>query len=397
MLTRQGWNSGSSRATLGSVPGTDEVRAQALEVAAGWSRPGAPRSWQLTAALFEAIAAHEELLERLAALPADRLPALLGSAAATSLVRRDRPEGLAGYFPRPGASQPPFDDGFFPAFRSFCSERLDDIDAVCQHHRYQMNEVARCTQIAVGIAAACDGSADPVALVDLGTGAGLGLNLDRYRYQVGTASYGPPTADLRLACEVRGPVVPPPAELPRIASRAGIEANPVDLEDPEDRAWLQACSPPEASALSRLTAAMDVTRRHPATVVAGDVVDEVGRVLAGIPAGLSVIVTDAYLAVFLPDERRAQLARILAEAGRTRPVTWLSLDPLVPLGRSGRDSVQGLAVPDDLIRDYQRGVFAVLGARRFEGTSDRGRLLARAHPSGEWIEWLGSAGVRAGR
>ena len=61
---------------------------------------------------------------------------------------------------------------------------------------------------------------------------------------------------------------------------------------------------------------------------------------------------------------------------------------LVPLGPVGHDSVQGLALPPALIRDYQQGgVFAVLGARTFEGVSDRGRLLGRA-PSGEWIEWL---------
>jgi hypothetical protein len=41
---------------------TEEIRAQALEVAGGWSAPGAPESWRLTAALFQAIAAHEELL-----------------------------------------------------------------------------------------------------------------------------------------------------------------------------------------------------------------------------------------------------------------------------------------------------------------------------------------------
>jgi hypothetical protein len=38
---------------------------------------------------------------------------------------------------------------------------------------------------------------------------------------------------------------------------------------------------------------------------------------------------------------------------------------------------------------YQHGgVFAVLGARTFDRASDRSRLLARAHPSGQWIEWL---------
>jgi hypothetical protein len=58
---------------------------------------------------------------------------------------------------------------------------------------------------------------------------------------------------------------------------------------------------------------------------------------------------------------------------------------------SGQDSVQGRALPASLARDYQQhGVFAVLGARTFRGSSDRGRLLARAHPSGQWVEWLGA-------
>jgi hypothetical protein len=371
------------------LPGPDELGAQALEVARGWSPPGAPRSWRLTAALFEAIAAQDDLLDRLAVLPADRLPALLGSAAIAFLVRRDRPVPLAGYFPEPGASQPPFDDGFFPAFRAFCAARLDDITQVCQGRRYQMNEVARCTQIVLGIAAASAGSAGPMTLVDLGTGAGLGLQLDRYRYQVGTAGYGPAGAGLTLGCEVRGPIVPPPARLPPIIGRVGVDVDPVDPADPAARAWLLACAPPEASALSRLAVAVDIARRHPAEIIAGDAVDVLPRVLASVPSRQRITVVDAYTAVFLPEQRRAELAGVLAEAALTHPVTWISLDPLVPLGPAGRDSVQGLPIPPSLVRDYQRGgVFAVLGARTFAEGSDSGRLLARAHPSGEWIEWL---------
>lgn len=138
---------------------TEEIRAQALEVAGGWSPPGAPESWRLTAALFQAIAAHEELLGRLAGLPTDRLPALLASAAISYLVRQDQPVPLAAYFPEPGAPQPPFDDGFPAAARAFISARLDDITAECQGRRYQMNEVARCTQIALGVAATAGSSA----------------------------------------------------------------------------------------------------------------------------------------------------------------------------------------------------------------------------------------------
>ena len=46
---------------------------------------------------------------------------------------------------------------------------------------------------------------------------------------------------------------------------------------------------------------------------------------------------------------------VVAQAGRGRSVAWLSLDSLVPLGPSGRDSVQGLPLPPGLIRDYQHG------------------------------------------
>ena len=358
-------------------------------MAAGWSPADAPGSWRLTAALFRAIAAHDELLGRLAGLPADRLPALLASAAVSFLVRRDQPAPLAAYFPEPGAAQPRFNDGFYPAARGFLAGRLGDIMAVCQGHRYQMNEVARCTQVALGIAATAGAGTEPIGLVDLGTGAGLGLQLDRYRYRVGGQASGPASAALTLDCQARGPRVPPAAALPPIAERAGIDASPIDLQDPSARSWLLACAPPEASALARLTSAIELARRHRVRLVAGDVVTELPAVLASFPPGRSITVVDAYLAVFLSPAQRAQLAGIMAAAGRTRPVTWLSLDPLVPLGPAGHDSVQGLRLPGALVDDYQRrGVFAILGARTFHGRTDRGRLLARAHPSGQWIEWL---------
>jgi hypothetical protein len=178
-------------------------------------------------------------------------------------------------------------------------------------------------------------------------------------------------------------------ELPPIVSRIGIDIDPVDLRNEAARAWLVACAPPEASALSRLTAAIEVAREHPALIVAGDAVAALPGVLASLPPSLPVLVTDAYLAVFLPPGQRAMLFEILADAARRRSVTWLSLDPLVPLGQTDRDSVQGLHVPAWMLADCQdNGLFAVLGARTFDRGSETGRLLARAHPSGLWVEWL---------
>jgi hypothetical protein len=371
------------------MPSVSELHDQAIEVARGWSGSGAPASWQLTAALFEAIAGDDRLLETIASLPADRLPALLAAAAITLLARRDTSAAINAYFPEPGRPQPPFDDGFFPTLRGFCSTHLDDILSICRERRYQMNEVARCTQVACGMAATVRASEEPVALVDLGTGAGLALELDRYHHRVGGRSLGPPESAVRLSCSLRGPRIPPLTGLPLIAERVGIDLDPLDLNDEGSREWLEACAPPEEEALKRLTGAMGVIRRHPPRILGGDIVELVPEVLARLPEDRTTVVADAYTAVFLPEDRRASLVEALAEAGRRRTIIWLSLDPLVPLGPSGRDSVQDLPVPVELVQEYQqRGVFAVLGVRRFAGGQRQGRLLARSHPSGAWMEWL---------
>ena len=103
--------------------------------------------------------------------------------------------------------------------RAFITGRLADLMVVCREHRYQMNEVARCAQVALGIAATAPD--EPVTLVDLGTGAGLGLHLDRYRYQVGARAFGSAAAGLSLPCELRGTATPERWELPPITDRAG--------------------------------------------------------------------------------------------------------------------------------------------------------------------------------
>jgi len=43
----------------------------------------------------------------------------------------------------------------------------------------------------------------------------------------------------------------------------GIDIAPIDLGDPVATSWLLACAPPEASALSRLAAAIEITGEHP--------------------------------------------------------------------------------------------------------------------------------------
>jgi hypothetical protein len=377
------------------APQMDAVRREALEVAAGWSVPGAPQSWILTAAIFRSIADDPEPLALAATIPPDRLPPLLLSAAVRHLVDRLRPPALARYFPAPGESQPPLDAGFDPAFREFCADHREDLLALCRTHRYQMNEVARCAQLALAlgvVAGARPGR--PLALVDAGTGAGLALNLDRYRYQVDSVpSFGDPSSALTVHCARRGQLRPcAPDHLPEIVFRAGIDTNPVDLGQPEEGAWLRSCVPPEVESLDRFDRAAAITVSHPVTLVAGDAWQQLPKVVDQVPPDPLLVVLDSYTAVFFSEERLQGFRSAVDGAAATRDLAWISLDPLVPLGAEGRFSVQGLDVPEELVRRYRReGVFGVLGLVEYGGGVRSGRLLGRAHPSGTWLEWLDPA------
>ncbi len=372
------------------------VQSQATEIARGWSPPGAPASWALTAELFSALAGDDALLAIAAEIPQERMPALLFCAAACYLIGEHAVPELTRCFPSAQEPERP-DAAFRPAFARFCMEHRSEILAVCERRRYQMNEVARSTQVALALGEiARRNPAARIALIDLGTGAGLGMNLDRYCYELSDGSrFGDTTSPLVLRCETDGSPPPPvPPALPSIEWRVGIDLDPVDLSDPDDRAWSRSCMPPEHGALERFDRAAQLASVHHCPIIRGDAIEVLPRVLDEAPRHLVPVIVDTYTVVFFSDEERSQLQDLLRERGSIRDAAWISLDPLVPLGTEGRDSVQGLDVPAPLVAEYQQsGVFALLGLVSFEQGRPYRRLLARAHPSGTRVGWLEESGM----
>jgi hypothetical protein len=370
------------------------VAQQSDALARAWSPPSAPSSWALTAAVFATLRDDPELLALTTDIPADRLPPLLFSAATTLLVRQLKPEPLERSYPVAGAPQPTLAAGFAHDYREFCLEHRHELRDLCAEHRYQMSEPGRCAHLLPALALAA-GDRD-VALLDLGTGAGFALQLDRYRYVYrngdGTATtVGDDTASVTIETGLRGSLTPPlPSAPPRIVARMGIDAEPVDLGNPTVRAWLAACAPPEAGALTRFERAADVVLAHPVAVRQGDAVEALVGLMAELPADALVCLLDAYVHVFFSPEQLDRFQRLLAEAGRERDLDWISLDPLVPLGPHARRTVVGVEVPEAILqRGRDGGVFGVLGRRTFRAGRPRASLLALGHPSGAWLEWLG--------
>lgn len=369
------------------------VAGQARAIADAWSPVGAPESWWLTAETFAAIAEEDVLLDLAMAIPPDRLPPLLLAAAVGFLVAEYNGP-LARHYPRPGRAQPARDGGFRSELVAFARAERSALAELCATHRYQMNEVARCSDVlpVLGAIAAHDGR--PLALVDLGTGAGLGLRLDRYHYTYrvpGTSdlTVGDPDSTVQLSCEVRpGPAPPVPRRIPLVAARVGVDVEPLDLADRRTMAWLAACVPPEAGAVTRFAAASAIATAEPAPCVRGDLLDVLPDVVGQIPGEFLVCLVDTYAHVFLPQEGLRRFDGLVDTLGRQRDLEWVSVDPLVPLGPEARRTVQGLDVPAEWVHENRDGgVFGVIGRVSVRAGRRSGTVLGRAHPGAAWLQW----------
>jgi hypothetical protein len=313
-----------------------------------------------------------------------------------ALVARERPRPLALALPVPGEPQPPLPRGFAAELRAFCLDRGDELLALAAAHRYQMSEPARCAQLLPAVAAVAAEAGRPLALVDVGTGAGFALHMDAYgyRYRRGdeTLAAGPLDAPVTLSTELRGTRTPPlPAAPLPVAARVGIDTEPLDVGDPEVRAWLRACTPPVAEALARFDRAADYAAAHPATWVRGDALAVLAEVVEALPGDAHPCLLDAYVHVFFTPEERARFRDLVARLGRGRDLDWISLDPLVPMG-APRESVLGAALPPRLVaRAREGGVFGVLGRLAVRGGDATAQVLALGHPGAAWLEWLAAA------
>ncbi|NUR26216.1 MAG: DUF2332 domain-containing protein [Catenulispora sp.] len=246
-----------------------------------------------------AVAADDELLDRLSTLP----------------VPKQQPNLLLGavrWLDGPiGAYEP---------FREFVLGHWDRVVAVVLARRTQTNEANRCAALLPLLAKVHAETGRPLALIEVGTSAGLCLLPDRYGYHYSDHHVGDPAAAVQLTCAVDGPV-PIPAAIPPIAWRAGIDINPLDVTDPGDMRWLECLVWPEQTdRRDRLRAAVATARREPPRIVAGDLNESIEKLVAEAPADATTVVFHTAVLAYLDDDGRAAFAARMA----TLPVRWIS-------------------------------------------------------------------------
>ena len=262
----------------------------------------------------------------------------------------------------------PFEPDVFRHFRSFCLSRDRDIRLLTTERRVQTNEVRRCAALVPGFSSAADLlGTDRAAFVEIGASAGLNLQWDRYRCEYGRdVVWGEPTAELELSCELRGGGLPTVDRLPKIVQRYGIDISPLDVRNADDVLWLQALTWPEhADRRKLLERAVDVARRDPPKLIAGDAADVFPSVAEGIAPDLPVIVYHSFTMNQFDTEQRELLEDAFCRIGARRP-----------LARIGFEWPAGAEHPSLSLTNYS--------AVQIERS-----MLATCEPHCEWMRWEG--------
>jgi hypothetical protein len=273
------------------------------------------------------------------------------------------------------ATVPPGDP--LPAFRAFCREYRDALVDLVSTGLVQTNEPRRCTFLLPAFATVAHlAGGTPLALIEVGASAGFNLLFDRYGYDYGAGRLaGDPAAPVQFTCELRGAVLPPlHAGMPPVATRLGIDLNPIHADDPQATLWLRALVWPEHPQRAVLLQQVLALAQHePPTLIAGDALAVLPQVMAEAPAHAALCVFHTATLAHLPAEARQRFAALIPELARQRDLFWLSSEGVGQ--RERRPTGQYVTI----LTAFQNG-------RRTE------RQLAYNHQHGVWLEWLDSGG-----
>lgn len=298
--------------------------------------------------LLAVVANDEALLELAARTRHGQQPTFALFGAVHCLLLRGAYDPLANYYASvAGDAVRPVDAGAGPAFGRFCEEYYAAIAAIISTRLVQTNHVQRALVLRVGLALVRRATPAPVCVVEVGCSAGLNLRADRYAYTVGNATFGEPTSPVHIRADVSGAdLLPDMHELPTIADVIGIDLDPPDVSDDDDRAWLRALVWPENThQAAHLAAAMGVVAADPPRVLRGDAIEIAPDVAAALPQSLPRLVVHTATRIHVPVEERPAFDAAVAAFGVGGPMLHLALEDDQRVAPSGRPGV-GLTATD---------------------------------------------------
>ena len=238
----------------------------------------------------------------------------------------------------------------------------------------QTNEVMRSAALLPGLLHVAARTGRPLVLLEIGSSAGLNLWCDRYRHDHGSWQWGDPNAALTLSSAWQGFVPVEASAHMQIVRRAGCDASPIDLQQPDEGLRLASFIWPEqAERLQRLHIASTEAARWLAqegvAVEAQAAADFVTRELRAPQRGCATVLMHSVVWQYIAAAEQIAITQQMEAAGaratEDSPLAWLRFEP---------------PAADAKVE---------LRCRIWPGGDDR--LLARCHPHAARIEWVAPA------
>lgn len=195
----------------------------------------------------------------------------------------------------------------------------------------QTNEARRSILLLAGFLYLADDFDMEMHILELGASAGLNMNWDKFRYEMDSWQWGAQASPVTLSTPWTGPAPPTRARL-RIASRAGCDINPLNLENETERTRLRSyCWTDVPGRMARLDGAIELALGEgtkPDRAGAADWLQ--GKLESRPKSGLTVV----YHSIFLqypPAGERARIYDLMQQAGAEAtpeaPLAWVRFEP----------------------------------------------------------------------
>jgi hypothetical protein len=228
----------------------------------------------------------------------------------------------------------------------------------------QTNEVRRSAVLIAGARVAVQHFNLPIRLSELGASGGLNLMWDHYALEIKGTRFGSDMSTILLAPDWTGPR--PPEIQPKVATRAGVDLNPLDPSRRDHLLRLTAylwADQPERLSLTRAAAGLDIPK-----IQQGDAIDWLSNRLPKSPEGQLHLIQHTVAWQYFTPAAQARGKALIEAAGkratRNRPLAWLSME-------------------SDGDRHGNKG--AAITLRLWPG--DITLALGRADFHGRWIAW----------
>lgn len=335
----------------------------------------------LYSALASGIAGDPSLYRLLLHAPHEQRQPVLLFACTHHLVLDEPGSELARWYPNLTAdARSAADADLVPTFRAFVATHVDELTWLLSTRTTQTNEVGRCG-LFLPLFGLLDGEVGRLGHVDVGTSGGLNLLADHYRYrftadgaEAAEVCVGDPSA-VMVEVSTRG-AVPVPTRLPTIGARIGIDRRPIDVSDPIEARWLEACVwPDQADRFHRLRAAIELAATIRPPIRTADAIAALPAAVEEVGVRSHPVVTNSWVLSYMTPRQRLAYLDELDRLGRVRDLSWISaespaLTPELPVD----PDVEGVDLTALTFVRWRAGVRTV-------------ETVATCHPHGYWIHW----------